>query len=113
MRFSLSALALPALSLAALAAPLAAAPAPAEEVVTVRINYSDIDLTSVEGQAALEARIDAQLRKACTITKSSPYGYGRPLRDEACIAKARSEAIAKADRIAAAKQRSGREVAAN
>jgi len=112
MRFSLPLIALCGIG-AAIAAPVAAAPQSGEEVVTVRIDTSDIDLSSTEGRAALEARIDARLREACTINERSPYGYGRPIRDEACIANARAEALAKAERVAAARQRAGRQAAAN
>ncbi|MGB3469218.1 MAG: UrcA family protein [Erythrobacter sp.] len=112
MRFSLPLIALCAIG-AAITAPVAAAPQAGEEVVTVRIDMADLDITTSEGRAALEARIDARLREACTITNRSPYGYGRPIRDEACIAKARTEALAKAERVAAARQRGGRQAAAN
>lgn len=108
MRFTL-----PLIALAVLAAPVAAAPKAGDEVVTVRINTADFDLTSEEGRVALEARIEAKLREACTISKRFVYDYGRPLRDETCIANARAEAMAKAERVIAASQRAGRQAAAN
>ena len=79
----------------------------------MRIDYADIDLTSAEGRAVLEQRINAQLEKACTIETSSRYGFGRDIVDQACIADARAEALAAVERVAANEARSGREVAAN
>eukprot|EP01036_Dinobryon_divergens_P011880 gene11880-15993_t len=61
-RFDLVQPTLPLLALAALAAPAAA-----EQVVTVKIGYGDVDVTTAEGRAALEARIDARLKKACAL----------------------------------------------
>ncbi len=107
MRFTL-----PLLALAALAAPAVAAPA-AEQTVTVRIAYGDVDLTSAEGRAALEARIDAKLRKACALEGTARYSNGRPAIDGKCVAEARVVALAEVERVAAAEARSGRTVAAN
>ena len=102
---------LSALALAAIAAPVAAEPG--EETVTVRIAYADIDLTSAEGRAAFEQRVEAELRAACTIETNSRYGYGQDIVDESCVNDARTAALAAAERIAANQSRSGREVAAN
>lgn len=101
------------IALAALVAPAIATAQPAEEIVTVRIDTADIDVTTSEGRAELEARIDTKLRAACTITKSSRYGYGRPVRDEVCLTKARADALAQAQSLAASQRRGGRQVAAN
>ena len=104
MRFTL-----PLIALAALAAPAVAA----DETVEVRIAYGDVDVTTAEGRAAIEARIAAKLRKACAIPAASRYTYGRPALDSQCVADARNAAIAEVERIAAAKAGSGRAVAAN
>jgi UrcA family protein len=106
MRFTL-----PLIALATLAAPALAAPA--EEVVTVRIAYGDVDVTTSEGRAALETRIDAKLRKACTVEAAARYSYGRPAIDDRCVAEARTAALAEVDRVVAMQARSGRTVAAN
>jgi UrcA family protein len=106
MRFTL-----PLIALAALAAPALAAPA--EEVVTVRIAYGDVDVTTAEGRAALETRIAAQLRKACTVEAASRYSYGRPAVDAKCVAEARTAALAEVDRVVAMQGRSSGTVAAN
>lgn len=108
MRLLLSTLALTA----AVTAPVAAAPA-GEETVTVRVEIADIDLATTEGRAALEARVDAKLRAACTVESNSRYSYGRDIVDQKCVADARTEALAQAGRIAASRTRGGREVAAN
>jgi len=111
MRFSLPLVALAAISTLG-AAPAAAAPQPAEEVVTVRIAFGDLDLSKAEDRAVLEQRVDARLRKACTITPRPSYVI-TPVVDEKCVNDARAEALAEVERIAAAKARRGREVAAN
>ncbi|MEO0057551.1 MAG: hypothetical protein RIT17_1004, partial [Pseudomonadota bacterium] len=61
---------LPLIALAA-AAPLAA------ETVTLRVAYGDVDVTSTEGRAAIEARIDAKLRQACKRDGAARYTFGR------------------------------------
>jgi UrcA family protein len=104
--------ALPLLVLAAAAAPALAAPA-AGDRVTVRIAYGDVDVTSPEGRAAIEARIDAKLRKVCAIENAARYGYGRPVVDEKCLADAKLAALAEVERVAALEARRGRAVAAN
>ncbi|MFN3863787.1 MAG: UrcA family protein [Erythrobacter sp.] len=101
------------LPLIALAAPAVALAAPADETVTVRVAYGDVDVTSAEGRAALEARIDAKLRQACKRTGASRYAYARTLVDEKCVADARIAARAEIERVAAAEARRGRAVAAN
>ncbi len=107
MRFTL-----PLIFLATLAAPAVAAPS-VDETVTVRIDYGDVDVTSAEGRAALEARIDAKLRKACTIEGAARYTYGRAPVDSKCMAEARTVALAEVERVASAEARSGRSVSAN
>ncbi|QUL37050.1 UrcA family protein [Erythrobacter sp. JK5] len=108
MRFTL-----PIIALAALAAPLAAAPQTDVAIVDVRISYVDIDLSTPEGRATLEQRVETSVRKACTIESKSRFTYGRAILDEKCFADARVLALAEVERIAAAETRAGREVAAN
>jgi len=108
MRFTL-----PLIALAAVAAPALAAPQPGEETVTLRIAYDDVDVTSAEGRAVLEARIDAKLRHACRIQGAARYAYGRTIVDETCVAEGRSAALAEVERVAAAEARRGRAIAAN
>jgi UrcA family protein len=106
MRFTL-----PLIALAAIAAPAAAA---GDKVVTVRIGYADVDVTTAEGRAALEARIEARLRKACSLDQAAArYTFTRAAVDSKCLAEARTAARAEVERVAAAEARSGREVAAN
>ena len=104
---------LPLIALAAVATPVLAAPQADVQTVTVRMAYGDVDVTSAEGRAALEARIDAKLRKACTVEGIARYSSGRSVRDESCITEARAAALAEVERVAAAEARSGRAVAAN
>lgn len=104
--------ALPLIALAAVAAPAIAAPA-VDETVTVRVAYGDVDVTSAAGRAAIEARIEASVRKACTLQGASRYAYGRTVIDDKCVADARVAALAEVERVAAADARSGRSVAAN
>ncbi|QDH33771.1 UrcA family protein [Porphyrobacter sp. YT40] len=103
MRFTL-----PLIALAAVAAP-----AVADDTVTVRVDYADVDVTTAEGRAALEARIDAKLRKACTIESAARYTYGRPAVDSKCVTEARATALAEVERVASLQTRKGRSVAAN
>lgn len=101
---------LPLLALAAIATPAVAA---AEEVVTVKITTADLDLATSEGRKALNARINAKLRKACEIESASRYNYGVKVIDRTCLADARAQARAKAAALAENSSRSGRQVAAN
>ncbi|WP_158094094.1 UrcA family protein [Erythrobacter tepidarius] len=102
------------LPLIALAAPaVALAAPPASETVTLRIAYGDVDLTSAEGRAALEARIDAKLRQACQFAGAARYTFGRTRIDEQCLADARVAARAEVERVAAAEARRGGAIAAN
>jgi UrcA family protein len=102
---------LPLIAFAAVAAPAVAASA--EEIVTVRIAFADADVATTEGRAALEARIDARLRKACELEAASRYSFGRTAVDSKCVAEARTVALAEVERVAALQARSGRTVAAN
>ncbi|MDP5104501.1 MAG: UrcA family protein [Erythrobacter sp.] len=104
--------ALPLIALAVVAVPAVAAPA-ADTTVTVSIAYGDVDVTSAEGRAALESRIDAKLRKACAIEGAARYTHVRTAVDSKCVADARDAAMAEVERVAAAEARSGRAVAAN
>lgn len=102
MRFTL-----PLIALAALAAPVAA------ETVIVRVGYGDVDVATAEGRAALEARIEARLKKACANEGAARYTLGRTVVDQACLTEARAAAKAEIERVAALETRAGRSVAAN
>jgi UrcA family protein len=110
MRYTLSLVALAALAAVPVSAPVSAANA--ENVRTVRIAYGDVDVTTAEGRAAIEARIDAKLRKACSLD-ASRYTYGRPVVDSQCVTKARAAALTEVERLASGQTRGGRTVAAN
>jgi len=97
----------PLIALAVMATPAVAT----EEVVDVRINIAGVDASSVEGRAEIEARIDAELRKACTV--ESAYSYRKSIVDQSCVAEARAQALAEVERIAVAGARSGGQLAAN
>ena len=103
----------PLIALATVAAPVAAAPQGDESIVTVRIAHGDIDLSTANGRAKFEQRVETRLRKACTIESNSRYGFGRDIVDEKCVATARRTAFAEAERVVAARSRVGGEVAAN
>ena len=107
MRFTL-----PIIALAALATPAVASVDAAEEQVTVKISYGDLDLTTSAGVEALEARIEAKLRRACTVDTPSRFAYGKALRDERCIAEARADAMSQANRVARVQQNRASQVAA-
>lgn len=104
---------IPLIALGVIAAPASAAPQTDEQTVTVRIAYADIDITTAAGRATFEARVDAQLREACTVEKNARYAMGRTVLDEKCMADARAEALAEVERLATLEMRRGREVAAN
>ena len=57
------------------------------QAATTTIQVGRLDLTSAEGQASLDAKIDAAARKVC----SAPVPASRILRiDESCASKARA-----------------------
>ena len=59
----------------------------AAQAATTTIQVGKLDLTSAEGQASLDAKIDAAARKVC----SAPVPASRILRvDESCASKARA-----------------------
>lgn len=101
------------LSAFALAAAVSASPLSAEDTVTVRVEIAGLDLASAEGRAALEARITAEAREACTLSDNSRYRYGRDLVDNKCVAEARAAAMAEVDQMVAANARGEQGVAAS
>jgi len=100
---------LPLTALVAVAAPAMAA----EEIVTVRIVHGDVDVTTPAGRAALEARIDTHLRKACALPGTARFAHGRDAVDGKCVADARAAALAEIERLAGLGARSSGTVAAN
>lgn len=103
----------PLIAIAAISVPAAAEFQPRDIEVPVRIAFADIDVTSAEGRAMLEQRIEAKIEAACTIEANSRYTYGRDVVDQTCVKNARAEAFAAVERVAAAQSRGGREIAAN
>jgi UrcA family protein len=103
MRFTL-----PLIALAAFAVPAAA-----EETVTVRIGYGDVDVATTEGRAALEARIEARLKKACALEGTARYTHGRTTVDGKCLTEARAAAKAELERVALRETRGAGGLAAN
>lgn len=104
MRFTL-----PLIALAAFALPAAAA----DDIVTVRVGYGDVDVTTTEGRAALESRIEARLKKVCALEGAARYTYGRTAMDSKCLTEARAAAKAEIERVAMLETRGARAVAAN
>ena len=107
MRLTLSAIVLAAATLSPIAA------ANAEQIVTVRVSHAGLDLSTEEGRAALDARVSAEARKACTFERSVRFGLGRKFVDQTCFNDARTAAMAEAQRIASNQGRAGPAVAAN
>lgn len=66
------------------------------DVVEVRVAYGDLDINSAAGRAALEARIEREVRQACEVR--APLGRQAPQTDWDCVATAKSEALAQVDR---------------
>ncbi|MEL7188456.1 MAG: UrcA family protein [Pseudomonadota bacterium] len=104
-------LTLPLIALAALAAPVAANDTVVVE--EVRVSFADVDITSAAGRAELEERLEAKLRKACTIDSNSRYGYGRKIVDQKCFSDARADAMEAITQVAAREARGGRQASAN
>lgn len=100
----------PLLSLAVLAAPATIAAQDNATTIPVRISYADIDLSTTDGRAVLETRIDAKLRDACSSKPSARYTYGRTITDKKCVEDARAQAKAA---IAQRNARGGRQASAN
>lgn len=104
---------LPAIALGLVASPAAASANLNETVVTVRVDFSDIDLSTEAGRDQLNDRIETELRDACTVTTNARYGFGRKIVDQKCLSDARTAAIAEVERFAALDARAGGQVAAN
>jgi UrcA family protein len=101
------------ISFAAITAPVMAAPQAADEIVTVRVPYVDLDLATKTDRTALEARVAAGLRQACKARWGSRYTLGRSPVDEKCLADGIAATKIEVERLAAAEQWRGREVATN
>ena len=77
------------IALAAIGTVFTAAPAMAE---SVSIQFRDLNLNTIEGQAKLEQRIDRAARKICQV---DDHTMGSRIRDQdalACYAKAKKQA---------------------
>ncbi|MFO6446448.1 UrcA family protein [Erythrobacter sp. NE805] len=99
---------LPLLALATVAVPAAA-----QETVTVRIGYGDVDVTTSEGRAVLEARIEARLKKACALEGAARYTHSGKAIDSKCLTEARAAAKTELERIALREGRGAASLAAN
>ncbi|MEM6909637.1 MAG: UrcA family protein [Pseudomonadota bacterium] len=92
------------LALAVTAAPALAGP---DNEPQMRVNYADLDLTSKEGQAALERRVESAAKTVC---KSTVINTGSRIRSRAsreCLAKARLSAKRQVAAAIADRQRGG------
>lgn len=70
-----------------------AAPALAKvEVVEIRVSHADIDLTTAEGRAALEKRVQLLAREACEI--ADPLGRAPAKTDWNCVTESKRAALA-------------------
>lgn len=98
---------------ALLSTPALAAPRDAEELVTLRVPYADLDLVKEADRAALEARVAARLRQVCRQTTISRYTLGRAAVDQKCVADGIAAAKFEVERLATTAQPRGREMAAN
>lgn len=85
------------LASAAAALALVAVPATANtETVEVRVAYGDLDITSAEGRAALEQRIQRMAVKACEV--ADPLGRAPAKTDWSCVAATKRAALAQVER---------------
>ena len=101
------------IALAAVAAPAFAAQPVDIETVTVEIPYGDVDVTSAEGRAALEARVEAKLVEACIRDVTLRFAHGRSAIDQKCVKDAKVVALAEVARVAAVGTENALKVAAN
>ena len=77
------------ISLAAIGALTATTPAFADNIA---IEYRDLNLSTVEGQEALERRIDRAAREVCGIDDSMTGTRIRSSRSRECFAKVKKQA---------------------
>lgn len=65
--------------------------APTAFAKDVKVNYSDLDLSTASGQKSLDARIDKAARSACSADHATTGSILSAPVDKACLAKARSQ----------------------
>lgn len=99
------------LLIAALAVTLSV-PAAASDIVTVRIDIADVDLTRADASERIAKQIEISAREACTMEVRSRYIFSRDQVDRACVAEVRQAAMAKANRVIATHVRADRTIAA-
>lgn len=92
------------IALVATATPAIAGPM---DVPTQKVSYADLDLTSPEGQAVLDRRIDAAARKVCAMDEIRTSTRIKSRESKACYAKARASAANQVAGIVADKQLGG------
>lgn len=71
---------------------LTAAPALAVEKTAVRVAFSDLDLTTTEGQVQLDRRLTSAARKACGFTGTEAITLAANMQARTCYKQARSKA---------------------
>ena len=77
---------------ALIAMTLTAAPALASEANQVRVVYSDLDLTTMDGQRMLERRLDAAARDACNYNELVTGTRLPSSRAQSCYKQAKAKA---------------------
>ena len=94
----------PLIALAASLAMLTAIPASAE---TVTVEHRDLNLSSAEGQAALDQRIDRAARQVCGLDDARTATRLAPLKDKKCYRQAKAEVKKQVAAAVAAQQLGG------
>ena len=89
---------------AALAAALSAGSASAAESFE-RVPYRDLDLTSVEGQAALQQRLDSAARRVCRFVDNGQLAT--PAEENACYRETRQTVDVQVAQLTTDVQRGG------
>jgi UrcA family protein len=79
------------LALALAAAVLAVPAAAASETRSVNVRYGDLDLTSIEGQEQLDARLERAARKVCRMNETMTGSLFRSPQSRECYQEARRD----------------------
>lgn len=94
----------PLMALAASLAVLTAVPASAESIT---VEHRDLNLSSPEGQAALDQRIDRAARKVCGLDEQRTGTRLAPLKDTKCYRQAKAQVKQQVAAAVAAQQLGG------
>ena len=92
------------LAVAAIATPAFAGPA---ELPTKEVSFSDLDLSTAAGQAALDRRIDTAARKVCHMDNMRTVSRIKSRERQECYDKARASAANQIAAIVEEKQLGG------